>query len=136
MKTKFYLCKHCGNVVMKLVDSGVTPVCCGEEMIELTPGTSDGAVEKHLPAVLSNSCSSKRCKDDDCTLKVQVGSVPHPMLDAHHIQFIYVETENGGQLRYLNPGEEPEAEFCTCHDKPVAVFEMCNIHGLWLTDLS
>lgn len=124
MNTKFYICKHCGNVITKQVDSGVPVVCCGEPMQELKVNTVDASVEKHVPEVT---------KIDDCTLKVQVGSTPHPMLPEHHISFIYLETENGGQLRYLK--DKPEAEFCICKDKPTAVYEYCNLHGLWKTEL-
>ena len=87
MATRFYKCNHCGNVIQKVVDSKVPVVCCGEKMTELIPGTVDASVEKHLPVVTWI---------DDKTIKVQVGSVAHPMSAEHHIAFIYVETENGG----------------------------------------
>ena len=124
MAVKFYKCRHCGNVLVKFVDSGVPVVCCGEKMQELVPGTVDASVEKHLPVVT---------KLDDCRLKVDVGSVPHPMLPGHHIAFIYVETEHGG-IR-IDLKDKPEAIVCTCADKPVAVYEYCNLHGLWKTEL-
>ena len=124
MATKFFLCTTCGNVVVKVMDSGVIPVCCGSEMEELVPGTSDGAMEKHLPVVE---------RVDDCTLKVKIGSLPHPMSKEHHIEFIYLETEHGGQIQYLDQDKPAEALFCGCKDKPVAVYAYCNIHGLWKT---
>lgn len=124
MATKFFFCKHCGNVVVKIVDSGVIPVCCGEQMIELTPNTIDGMGEKHLPVL--------EWKDGH-TLCVKVGSQPHPMLEEHHIQLIVVESDNGLQLRRLKPGEEAQAVFCACKDAVSAVYELCNIHGLWKT---
>lgn len=124
MATKFYFCKHCGNVVVKMVDSGVTPVCCGEEMIELTPNTIEGSGEKHLPVIE---------RIDDCTLRVKVGSAPHPMMPQHHIVFICLETKNGIQVRQLDPEKPAEAEFCGCKDPVVAVYEYCNLHGLWKT---
>ena len=71
MATKFYRCRHCGNVIQKVVDSRVPVVCCGEKMEELIPGTVDASVEKHLPVVTFL---------DEKTLKVQVGSVAHPMM--------------------------------------------------------
>ena len=120
----FFRCNHCGNLTVKLVDSGVPMVCCGEKMQELTANTTEASVEKHLPVVT---------KIDDCTLKVEVGSAPHPMLEEHHIVFIYVETEEGGEYVMLN--DKPQAEFCTCKHKPVAVYEYCNLHGLWKTQL-
>ena len=124
MATKFYRCNHCGNVIEKHVDSKVPVVCCGEKMQELVANTVDASTEKHVPVVT---------KVDDCTIKVQVGSVEHPMLPEHHISFIYVETENGGMK--INLTDKPEATFCTCADKPVAVYEYCNLHGLWKTEL-
>ena len=122
--TKFFKCRHCGNVVEKVVDSGVAVVCCGEKMEELIPNTVDASGEKHIPVVT---------KIDDCTIKVEVGSVAHPMLPEHHIAFIYVETENGG-IR-VNLSDKPEAVICTCSSKPIAVYEYCNLHGLWKTTL-
>ena len=124
MAVKFYKCRHCGNVIEKLVDSKVKVVCCGEEMEELVPNTVDASGEKHVPVV---SCL------EECKMKVTVGSVPHPMEDAHHIVFIYVETENGGMR--VNLKDKPEALFCVKNGKPVAVYEYCNLHGLWKTDV-
>ena len=126
METKFFYCKHCGNVVVKAVDSGVVPFCCGEQMVELVPNTEDGAAEKHVPVVE---------KIDSCTVRVKIGSEPHPMLEEHHICFIYVETEHGGMLRHLKADGKPEALFCNCKDKIRAVYEFCNIHGLWKTEV-
>lgn len=124
MATKFYKCSICGNVVQKVVDSGVSVVCCGQKMVELIPGTVDASVEKHLPHVTWI---------DEKTLKVQVGSVAHPMIEAHHIEFIYVETEKGGIRVDLT--EKPEAVIALGDDKAVAVYEYCNLHGLWKTEL-
>ena len=124
MATKFYKCQHCGNVIMKFVDSQVPVVCCGEKMKELVPGTVDASLEKHVPVVT---------KIDDKTIKVQVGSVAHPMLEEHHIAFIYVETEKGG-IR-VDIKDKPEAVVYLGEDKAVAVYEYCNLHGLWKTEL-
>ncbi len=124
MALKFFKCNHCGNVIIKVVDSKVPVFCCGEEMAELVANTEEASVEKHLPVVT---------KLDDCSIKVEVGSVPHPMLAEHHIAFIYVETENGGIRMDLS--DKPEAVFCTCVEKPIAVYEYCNLHGLWKTEL-
>ena len=98
MATKFYICRHCGNVIEKVVDSRVPVVCCGEKMEELIPNTVDASGEKHVPVVKWI---------DDHTIKVEVGSVAHPMLEEHHIAFIYVETEHGG-IR-VNLSDKPEA---------------------------
>jgi len=90
-------------------------------MTELVPNTVEASTEKHIPAVTATSDS----------LSVQVGSVPHPMEDGHHIAFVYVETEQGGQRKCLKPGMEPKCSFSFADDKPVAVYAFCNLHGLW-----
>lgn len=124
MATKFYKCNHCGNVIEKVVDAGVSVVCCGEKMVELIPNTVDASNEKHVPVVTVL---------DENHIKVDVGSVAHPMLPEHHIAFIYVEYENGG-LR-VNLNDKPEAVICTGGQKVLAVYEYCNLHGLWKTEL-
>ena len=124
MATKFFKCRHCGNVITKVVDAGVPVVCCGEKMEELIPNTVDASGEKHLPVVT---------RINDCSIKIEVGSVAHPMFPEHHIVFIYVETEDGGIRVDLK--DKPEAVVCTCTSKPIAVYEYCNLHGLWKTTL-
>jgi len=124
MTTKFYRCATCGNVIQKIVDSKVPVVCCGEKMQELVANTVEASVEKHLPVVT---------RIDDNHIKVEVGSVAHPMLPEHHIAFIYVETEKGGIRVDLT--DKPEATICVCDSKPIAVYEYCNLHGLWKTEL-
>ena len=91
-------------------------------MKELVPGTTDAAVEKHVPVV----------KTEGNRVTVTVGSVEHPMLPEHFINFIVLETEKGFSVKHLNPGEKPEAVF-TINDgeKVKAVYEYCNLHGLW-----
>ena len=100
-------------------------MCCGDDMDELEPNTVEASTEKHLPDV---SITGNE-------VAVQVGSVPHPMEEGHHIAFIYVETESGGQRKALKVGSDPKATFCMSDDKPIAVFEYCNLHGLWRTDI-
>lgn len=124
MATRFYKCAHCGNVIQKVVDSKVPVVCCGQKMEELIPGTVDASLEKHVPFVTWV---------DDKTIRVEVGSVHHPMLPEHHIAFIYVETENGGIRVDLK--NEPVALVYLGDEKAVAVYEYCNLHGLWKTEL-
>lgn len=122
---KFLRCEHCGNMVGVLNDSGVPMICCGEPMKELVPNTTDAANEKHVPVVTV----------EGDILKAVVGSVEHPMEGAHYIQFIFVETDKGGHRRALKPGEKPEAEFNLHGEKPIAVYEYCNLHGLWKKEL-
>lgn len=93
-------------------------------MTLLEPNTTDAAGEKHVPVVT---------RVDDQTIKVEVGSVAHPMLPNHHIAFVYVETERGGVRVDLK--DEPQANICVGNEKVVAVYEYCNLHGLWKTTL-
>lgn len=124
MATKFFKCNHCGNVIVKVVDAGVPVMCCGEKMVELVPNTIDASGEKHLPVVTVL---------DNNSIKVEVGSVHHPMLPEHHISFVYVETENGGIQ--VNLKDKPEAVVYLGEEKALAVYEYCNLHGLWKTEL-
>ncbi len=119
---KFFICEHCGNIVEMVKDKGVPVVCCGQKMTELIPGTSDGAAEKHVPVYTV----------DGNKVTVTVGSVEHPMLEAHFIEWIAVETEKGAQRKTLKAGDKPCAEFIlTEDDAVVAVYAYCNLHGLW-----
>ena len=120
---KFYICETCKNIITKIVDSKVPVVCCGKPMKELVPGAVDGALEKHVPAVTI----------EGNTVKIQIGEVIHPMLPEHYIQFIALETKNGVQIKNLKAGDEPKAEFVLADgDEAVAVYEYCNLHGLWV----
>ncbi len=119
---KFYVCETCGNIVEMVKESGVPVMCCGQKMKELIPGTSDGAVEKHVPVY----------EIEGNKVTVAVGSVEHPMADVHYIEWIVVETAKGAQKKALNPGDKPCAEFVlTEDDSVVAVYAYCNLHGLW-----
>ena len=125
--TRFFRCSGCGNFVMFVDEkTACTPKCCGEPMEELTANTTDAATEKHVPAVTVDG--NKVC--------VQVGSVEHPMLEAQYREFIYLGTKLGGQICYLKPGQEPKAQFLVADgDEAVAVYEFCNLHGLWKAEL-
>lgn len=118
---RFFICEHCGNLIGTIHDAGVPMLCCGQKMTELVPGSVDAAQEKHVPVI--------KVEGDQVT--VSVGSVAHPMAPEHHIGWIYLQTEKGGQRKVLVPGEAPEAVFALADDKPVAAFAYCNLHGLW-----
>ncbi|MCL2844271.1 MAG: desulfoferrodoxin [Chitinivibrionia bacterium] len=124
-KQNFYICKHCGNIAVLVISSGVPLVCCGEKMSVITPNTTDASQEKHVPVAI---------KEGD-KLVVKVGEVPHPMEEKHFIQFIYVQTKNGGQKKNLSPSDEPTATFSFVNDEPIAVYEYCNLHGLWVKEI-
>ena len=123
---KFYICETCKNIITKIVDSKVPVLCCGKPMKELIPGAVDGALEKHVPAVTI----------EGNTVKVQIGEVIHSMLPEHYIQFIALETKNGCQIKSLKAEDEPKVEFVLAEaDEAVAVYEYCNLHGLWMYGL-
>lgn len=128
-KVKFFICKHCGNLVGMIENSGVPMVCCGEKMTELVPNVSDGAFEKHVPvATLS------KLNDDSNILLVRVGSAEHPMTNEHYIKWIYVQTDKGGHRINLTPNERPEITLNLQDENWIAVYAYCNLHGLWKLD--
>ena len=122
MEQKFYICRGCGKIIQMIQGSACPTNCCGEPMEELIPGTSDGAHEKHVPVF----------SVEGNIVKVQVGEVTHPMMDAHYIQWIQLQTNQGIQRKNLTPQDEPKAEFALTDGEQVeAVYEYCNLHGLW-----
>ena len=125
MEQRYFICEHCGNIVAVVKDAGVPIMCCGQKMTELVPNTTDAANEKHVPVVTV----------EGDVLKAVVGSVEHPMEEEHLIQWIFVETDKGGHKRTLKPGEKPEAVFNLNGEKPIAVYEYCNLHGLWKAEV-
>lgn len=119
---KFFKCKHCGNIVEMIHESGVPVVCCGEPMEELVPNTTEAAFEKHIPVI--------EVLDKNVTVKV--GDVLHPMLPEHHIAVIILETNLGVQKKYLPVDGEPIANFALVDgEKVIAAYEYCNLHGFW-----
>ena len=126
MARKFLICKHCGNIVGMVNDAKVPMMCCGEKMTELVPNTVDAAQEKHVPVVTV----------EGNLVTVKIGEVAHPMLPEHFINWVYLETEKGGQRKSFNPGDTPEVTFAlTADDKAIAAYEYCNLHGLWKKDI-
>ena len=115
---KFYKCEACGDILVLDQANG----CCVKDLTELIPNTTDAAGEKHVPVIsVEGNC-----------VKVAVGSVAHPMLPAHYITCVVLETTNGYQKKNLTPGEAPEAVFAlAAGEAPVAAYEYCNLHGLW-----
>lgn len=126
MKIEFYRCEHCGNIAVKVVDTGVPLVCCGEKMGLLVPGAVDGAKEKHVPAVTV----------EGNVVTARIGEVEHPMTPEHYIQMICLVTQKGYQVAPLADDDSPVATFAVAEgDAPIAVYEYCNLHGLWVAEL-
>ena len=126
MEQKFYICEHCGNIIAMVKSSGVPVMCCGQKMKELIPGTTDAAVEKHVPVY--------EVKDNIVT--VTVGSKTHPMDEDHYIEWILLQTDNGIQQKWLKPGDLPSYDFAVIEGEKIeAAFEYCNLHGLWKSEV-
>lgn len=124
-ETKFYICEKCGNIITLVEKSGAPVSCCGQHMTELKAGTVEASREKHIPVATVA----------DGKVKVCVGSVSHPMTAEHNIGWVYLETDKGHQLKYLESDAAPEVEFAIGDEKPVAVYAYCNLHGLWKSDI-
>ena len=122
MEMKFYRCAKCGQMVAMVKNKPCPVMCCGEEMQEIIPGTTDAAVEKHVPVY----------EVKDGKVCVTVGAVEHPMLPEHYIEWIALQTNQGNQRKALAPGQAPKACFALCEGEEVeAVLAYCNLHSLW-----
>lgn len=119
----FYKCEVCGNIVELIKKGGGQLTCCGQHMTELKANTVEASLEKHIPVA----------ERKDGKLIVRVGSVLHPMLPEHYIEWIAVVSDNGIERIELSPDTEPEAVFS---DKgSVEIYAYCNLHGLWKAEV-
>lgn len=126
MNLKFYRCNVCGQMVEVINNTNLDIRCCARDMEELVPNTEEGAGEKHIPVVTI----------DGDEVHVTVGEIEHPMSAAHYIRQIILQTTHGCQRVDLIPGCEPKACFKLMKgEEAEAVYEYCNIHGLWKKDL-
>lgn len=122
---KFYKCQHCANMITFVKNAGIPVSCCGDKMVEVIPGSTDAAQEKHVPVI--------EVRGNEVSVKI--GSVTHPMVEEHYIEWIAIETTSGAQYKKLSPGEAPEAVFLLADgDSVLAAYEYCNLHGLWKKD--
>ena len=122
MEQKFYICSHCGKVVAAVKETGVPIMCCGQPMQEIVAGTTDASVEKHVPVY----------NVENNMVNVSIGSIEHPMTNEHFIEWIYLKTNKGYQIKYLNPNEKPQASFILCNNEEVlSIYSYCNLHSLW-----
>lgn len=119
-RSQVYKCEICGNIVEVLHAGAGQLVCCGQPMQLTAENTVDASAEKHVPVV----------ERTDAGYRVRIGSVPHPMADAHHIEWVELTAGDTVLRRYLEPGQAPEATFVTDLDA-VSARSYCNLHGLW-----
>lgn len=115
-----YHCELCGNLVEVLHTGGGELVCCGQPMNLLVENSTDAAKEKHVPVIVKAEGG----------VTVKIGSVPHPMTEAHFIEWIELIAGSTVYRQDLKPGDAPEAFFAT-NATQVAARAFCNLHGLW-----
>ncbi len=120
-----YRCQKCGNIAEIIHAGDRTPSCCGEHMTLLEPHEGQEGKEKHIPIVTTT----------DSLVSVVVGSIEHPMLAEHYIEWIELETPKSCQRVFLKPGDQPKATFAITSDTEQLVRVYCNIHGLWQTSV-
>ena len=118
---EFYHCETCGNIVEIVHEGAPSLVCCGKPMIKLEAKTEDQGHEKHVPVI----------ERTDNGFTVRVGSIEHPMVGEHYIEFIEVLLKDKILRKELRPGQVPEAEFCESRSDIIEVRELCSVHGLW-----
>jgi superoxide reductase len=121
-KHQIYRCPICGNIVEVLHQGVGQLVCCGQPMDLLSGKSENEGQEKHLP-VIEKSLGK---------VVVKVGSIPHPMEEAHYIEWIEITADNQVYKRFLKPGDAPQASFEITAEN-VSARAYCNVHGLWQT---
>ncbi len=125
-KLQVYKCNVCGNIVEVLHVGGGELVCCGQPMQLLEEKTADSSTEKHVPFI--------ERVDDKYVVKVGENQ-NHPMEEKHYIEWIELVVDGKVYRKFLNPGDEPKAEFQVPEGKDVYAREYCNLHGLWKGNL-
>lgn len=120
-----YKCEVCGNIVESVHEGAGEAVCCGQPMTKLVENAVDASTEKHVPVI----------EKDGKSVKVKIGSEPHPMLPEHHIEWVEVIDKKGKVCKqFLAAGEDPEASFCCVQEGAIVAREYCNVHGLWKSE--
>ena len=121
-RNEIYKCNICVNIVEVLHFGVGELVCCGQPMELIKEKTEDVGQEKHVPVIEKTATG----------VKVKIGSTPHPMEEKHYIEWIEVSANGLNCKKFLNPSQEPAAEFEIKAER-IEAREFCNIHGLWKT---
>ena len=119
-RLEIYKCEKCGNIVEVLHDGVGELVCCGEPMKRIVENTVDASLEKHVPVIEKISGG----------FRVKIGSVPHPMVPEHYIEWVQLIAGDKAYRKFLKPGDAPEVEF-KIDAEQVTAREFCNLHLLW-----
>ena len=121
-RLELYRCEICGNIVQVMHEGIGELVCCNQPMkkLEIHLKHEEMLGEKHIPVFVGDK-------------EIQVGSIPHPMLPEHHIEFIecFSADKKHIEIKFLSPNEEPKMQLIK-NENYAGAFEYCNIHGLWL----
>jgi len=121
-RLQVYKCNICGNIITVMHPGVGTLVCCDQPMQLLEEKTEDVGKEKHVPVI----------EKTEKGVKVKIGSTPHPMEKNHYIEWVELVVDNRVYVKFLKPGDVPEAEFEVKAEK-LAAREYCSVHGLWKT---
>ncbi len=123
-KNKLLISEDKHDIVEVIASNGCEISCDNKPMKELVANSTDAAQEKHVPQFQINGN----------IVKVDVGSVKHPMEEAHMIGWVYIVTNQGAQRKFLKANTDPVIEFALCPDEQLQeVYAYCNLHGLWMT---
>lgn len=119
---EFLKCKHCGNIIAYVKNTGVKVSCCGEYLDVLIAKDADVGQEKHVPIY----------HREGNVLVVNIGDVEHPMSEEHYIEWVALVTKSGNQRKMLQPSTKPEVRFLVNEDDEILeLYAYCNLHGLW-----
>lgn len=116
-----FKCEICGNMVEGVHEGKGEMVCCNQPMSMLQENTVDASREKHVPVI----------EQTDKGIIVKVGSISHPMEEAHYIEWIEIVAGAKSSRIFLKPGDAPEAEFPILMSPDIIARAYCNLHGLW-----
>ena len=115
---KLKKCLICGRVVEVTNDEPV--MCCGQEMVDVIPNSTDAAVEKHIP-------NYEKVEDEIFV------TVNHVMEKDHYIEWLELVTDTEKIKVELYPEQEASARFPYVPGSKIYAY--CNKHGLWVKEV-
>lgn len=125
-KLKFFKSKKSNTVIELLYTNNESELIDNDLFKEIKANNTDAALEKHVPQV----------EVAENKVNVTVGSTIHPMSEEHLITFIILHTNLGVYRVNLTHSDEPKYTFLLKeNEKPLEVYEYCNLHGLWVKTL-
>lgn len=124
MKTLFYRCDTCGNVVVKIVDSKAPLSCCGKPMRALEPNVVTAENRKYQPEVVLL---------EDRRLRIVPCPGGHCVAADGEKMFLYVEFGGGGT--WLDAASNTDVVLPIGIHRPIAVYKYCSRHGLWRVEV-